>query len=357
MKLLILTQKVDISDDLLGFFHGWLQKLAPRVERLSVITLGVGEYHLPPNVQVFSLGKNDGNSPFFKKIKYVINFYRYIWRLRNDYDLVFVHMNAEYVLLGAKFWRLWGKKIVLWYAHYKKPLKLKIAAWLAHCVVTSAKPACRLNSKKLRVLQQGIDTEKFKPENLEGLRPDKILFLGRISPVKKLEALIEAAGILKQRGFGFSLDIVGEPTLVSRDYFENIRKMINELGLESNISFMGRVANEQAPQVYNRYGSFVNLTASGSFDKTTLEAMSCGLIVFVSNRVFENILPPPLQKLLMFREGDNFDLAQKIIQLAERPGEELIRIKQRLRQIIVEQHSLDGLIEKLVNNFKELTKR
>jgi len=32
MKLLILTQKVDIDDDVLGFFHGWLEEFAKNVE-------------------------------------------------------------------------------------------------------------------------------------------------------------------------------------------------------------------------------------------------------------------------------------------------------------------------------------
>jgi len=56
MKLLIITQKVDINDDNLGFFHRWLEKLASRFEKLSVICLAEGEHHLPSNVAVFSLG-------------------------------------------------------------------------------------------------------------------------------------------------------------------------------------------------------------------------------------------------------------------------------------------------------------
>ncbi|MEK7538915.1 MAG: hypothetical protein AAB552_03680 [Patescibacteria group bacterium] len=57
MKLLILTQKVDQNDDILGFFHGWIREFAKHAEQVTVIALGVGEYDLPKNVRVFSLGK------------------------------------------------------------------------------------------------------------------------------------------------------------------------------------------------------------------------------------------------------------------------------------------------------------
>ena len=35
MKLLIITQKVDINDDNLGSFHNWLEKMAEKTNELS----------------------------------------------------------------------------------------------------------------------------------------------------------------------------------------------------------------------------------------------------------------------------------------------------------------------------------
>ena len=57
MKLLVLTQVVDKNDTNLGLFHTWLERIASRVEHLTVICLKRGEYHLPENVTVLSLGK------------------------------------------------------------------------------------------------------------------------------------------------------------------------------------------------------------------------------------------------------------------------------------------------------------
>jgi glycosyltransferase involved in cell wall biosynthesis len=359
MKILFITQKVDINDDLLGFVHGWIQKMAANVEKITVLALGVGEYHLPNNVAVFSLGKNqeiiDGMDHWSKRLKYTATFYNYVWRLRADYDIVFVHMNVEYILLAGLFWRLWGKKIALWYVHVTAPFKLKIAAILAKRIFTATEQSCKIKSKKIRVLQHGIDTNLFQPENTDDLsKLDKLLSLGRVSPVKNLETLVEAFGNLINQGKKIDLDIVGEPGPVNRRYYEKIRKLVADLRLDDQVKFRGKIPNRLAPKVFNEHGIFINLTAAGSFDKSVLEAMSCGLVIFVSNRVFEDVLPVDLQKLLMFEEKNSRDLAKKIIALDELSKIEIIQIKKKLRQIIIDNHNLDNLISKLINGFFEL---
>ena len=97
MKLLILTQKIDKDDSLLGFFHSWVEEFAKHAESITIIALGVGEHRLPANVRVFSLGKEKGKS----RLHYLMNFFRIILRERHNYERVFVHMNEEYVLLGS----------------------------------------------------------------------------------------------------------------------------------------------------------------------------------------------------------------------------------------------------------------
>ena len=67
MRLLIVSQKVDIEDPILGFFHGWLLEFAKQCEEVTVIGLEVGKYALPKNVKVYSLGKEAGQS----RLKYL----------------------------------------------------------------------------------------------------------------------------------------------------------------------------------------------------------------------------------------------------------------------------------------------
>src|SRR3989338_2534636 len=123
MRLLIITQAVDNNDPVLGFFVSWIRELSKRFESVDVICLREGTHSLPANVSVHSLGKENleienWKLKILRRPLYIMRFYRYAWSLRRSYDAVFVHMNQEYVLLGAILWKLLGKRVYMWRNHY-----------------------------------------------------------------------------------------------------------------------------------------------------------------------------------------------------------------------------------------------
>ena len=159
MRLLIVTQAVDLNDPILGFFHSWIEELAKRCESVHVICLKEGRHNLPANVRIHSLGKESGVS----RLHYIWRFYKYIWVLRNEYDTVFVHMNQEYVLLGGKFWRLWRERIILWRNHKMGSIWTHIAGFFAHTVCYTSPSAYVASFKNAVHMPIGIDTDVFKP--------------------------------------------------------------------------------------------------------------------------------------------------------------------------------------------------
>ncbi|MDP1719369.1 MAG: glycosyltransferase family 4 protein [bacterium] len=355
MKLLFITQKVDKDDGVLGVYHRWIEELARRFDKVSVICLYQGRTDLPANVSVYSLGKEkleirNWKFGIWKRLIYVVKFYRLIWGLRREYDAVFVHMNPEYVILGGIFWRLAGKKIILWYAHYLANWRIRLAAKLANRLVTSIGRAFPFPSRKLVILQQGIDTEKFKSiESKVENEKFRVLFLGRISSVKNLDVLLRAFQLASPHS-EIELSVVGGPTPGKNSeavYFEQIKKMAGDLNIASKVKFYAPVPNFQAPVIYNQHDLFVNLTVTGSFDKSTLEAMSCGLPILVSNLAFKEILPKELRDRLMFPEKDYLVLASKIKALANLSEDERHKIGVTLRELVIAKHGLDDLMDKL----------
>ena len=88
MKLLIITQKVDMNDDLLGFFHDWIIEFSKHFEEVTFICLKKGEYDLPQNVKVLSLGKETNKC----KLKYIYNFYKNLYFIKichENYTAIF----------------------------------------------------------------------------------------------------------------------------------------------------------------------------------------------------------------------------------------------------------------------------
>jgi glycosyltransferase involved in cell wall biosynthesis len=114
------------------------------------------------------------------------------------------------------------------------------------------------------------------------------------------------------------------------------------------------VPNFAAPAIYNLHKIFINLTDSGSFDKSILEAMACQTPVLVSNKIYERIFGEDLKSLLIFKEKDAEDLAGKIENLLKMSDLERENIGMKLRQIVEREHNLDNLIPRLVKIFESL---
>src|SRR3989344_6257873 len=344
-KLLIITQKVDRSDPILGFFHRWLEEFAKNVKKLTVICLEKGEYNLPGNVKVLSLGKENLETGFplgngVSKLLYLMRFYKYIWRERKNYDTVFVHMNPEYVILGWADWKLLGKRIALWYVHKYVNLKLRFAEKLADKIFTASPESFRLSSRKVEITGHGIDVEKFKIQSAGRRTKLSIITAGRISPVKNLETLIEGFSVLQNSKIDFVVKIAGGPAKKSDNiYFEKLKLTVLQKNLQNSVSFAGPISYSQIQDFYHEGDIFVNLSETGSIDKAVLEAMASGITVITSNEAFKSILP-----VKYFLENKTPEaLAQKIKELfsESRPNLEL-------REIVIRNHSLESLIKKVI---------
>lgn len=275
MRLLITTQAVDRNDGNLGFFHAWIAEFSRHCESVTVVCLRKGEYSLPENVAVYSLGKpsiaqameGTGVRRLLSRIKYSYMFLRYIVALRNRYDAVFVHMNPEYVILGGLLWRLWGKRIALWYTHKRVNLRLRLATLLAHVALTASPESFRLPTGKLRVMGHGIDTQFFSPG--VGARSDAVLSVGRLSQSKRHDLVIRAA-----RFFPNNVRIAGEGPERQR-----LEGLAGGLGLSERVQFLGALTHAALRDEYRKARVLVHASETGSLDKVVLEALACGLPV------------------------------------------------------------------------------
>ncbi|HRY62341.1 MAG TPA: glycosyltransferase family 4 protein [Candidatus Paceibacterota bacterium] len=350
MKLLIITQKIDKQDPVLGFFHRWIEEFSKHCEKLTVICLEKGENDFSEKaepcsenskefsttrVKVLSLGKEQGVSRF----EYLKRFYTYIREEQDNYDSVFVHMNQEYVLLGALPWKTWGKKVFMWRNHPNGSILTDLAVYFSDRVFCTSSYSYTARFKKTEIMPVGIDTEFFKRDEEIRKKDNSILFLGRISPIKKPLLFIEALNILNKKNVDFNASIIGDPLPKDNKYFEEVKGKVSQYGLVNKVTFLKSVTNTEAKSIYNSHKIYVNLTPTGSMDKTIFEAMACDSLVLISNKS----LFGKVEDRFLCREGDAEDLAKKLA----------IMIKEKddssdLRKYIENNHSLKKLAEVLL---------
>lgn len=286
MKLLIITQIVDSQDSSLGFFHSWIEKMAMYFESVEVICLYEGVHSLPNNVRVHSLGKEKSGA---SKFKYAIRFLHLMWHLRSTYDSVFIHMNQEYVLLGGPFWVVLKKKVYLWRNHYAGSFLTRIAGMFCTNVFCTSTHSYTTRFKNTILMPVGVDLSLFTQQHTEK-RPDSILFLGRMTPSKKPDLLLEALVLLSERDIPFTATFCG-PTLPEHAvYVEELKQKVRTSSLKNRVTFLDGVPHEQTASIYASHDIYVNLATSGMFDKTLFEACSSECLVLATSDDFQKRL-------------------------------------------------------------------
>ncbi len=336
MKLLIITQKIDKNDPVLGFFHNWVRVFSENYESVNVICLYKGEYDLPKNVRVFSLGKEKGES----KIKYILNFYKYIWRLRNEYNSVFVHMNQEYILLAGVMWKIMNKNIYMWRNHHSGSMLTDIASMFCKKVFCTSKFSYTAKYRKTEIMPVGVDLENFKPNKNITRLGKSILSIGRISPSKNIHVLVDV--INKINDPSIKVAVYGDPIEKDKIYYEELKNKSSGL-----IEFHKGVPNIETIDLYSKYEIFINLSSSGMYDKTIFEAMACGCIVIASN----DNLRGEISDDLIFKQGDTDELKNKIERVMNYSEKERLDILSRLSDFS-NKHSLSILSDKLFKIIK-----
>ncbi len=283
MKLLIITQAVDTEDPVLGFFVRWIEEFSKRVEHTEVICLKVGRSDLPTNVRVHSLGKERGAA---SRATYVWRFLSLAWRLRDDYNVVFVHMNQEYLFIAGWLWKLLGKRVYLWRNHYAGSMLTDVASAFCTKVFCTSKHSYTAKYKKTVIMPVGVDTERFYPDARIARVPRSILFLSRMSPSKRPEMLIDALVLLEQGGTDFTATFVGSPLPRDEAFYEGLKEKVRSLSFKDKITFLSGVPNRETPDLYRAHEIFVNTSPSGMLDKTIFEAAVSGCIVLASSADF-----------------------------------------------------------------------
>ncbi|MES3031609.1 MAG: glycosyltransferase family 4 protein [Patescibacteria group bacterium] len=341
MKLLVFTQKIDLDDPGLSFFHEWVRELSLHFESVIVICLYRGRYNLPENVHVLSLGKETGASRF----KYLKNFYSYIWKHRKEYDKVFVHMNQEYILLGGAFWKLWGKKIYMWRNHHAGSWLTDLASTFCTKVFCTSRFSYTAKYKKTEIMPVGVPLLQFAHQEKTERIPQSLLFLARIAPIKKPDLFIDALMNLRGRFPKLTGNIYGDPLPEDASYYEQLKRRVTDAHGDSYITFHKGVPNTETPTLYGSHEFFVNLSSSGMYDKTIFEAMASGCLVIASN---EN-LRGQIHDDCIFKDKDLPELIMKLEKMLRYTSEER---EARIREIraCAEKHSLKILGTRLVQS-------
>ena len=351
MKILLVNFVMDRKSPVLGWQHSVAVQLAARCERVVVLTERIGDCALPDNVEVHRVPRILTTPLRMLGARWLMNIPVWSWCARERFDAAFLHMNADWAYRLAPCWRQFGIPVLMWYAHGTVTNRLRRAHEQAACVVTSTPEGFRIPSSKVRIIGQGIDTDLFTPP---ASRPDDatIVAVGRVSRRKSVDLMLETLAWLKTNApqYPFNLRIIG-PTLTRDDraYAAELADTVESGDLADRVTFEGPRAMGELPAVYGSAFLHLNLSQTGSMDKTILESLACGCPTLTSNAsVFPLFEPFPD---LIVRTRTPEAIGRQICRAYEHRDE---RSSSDLRRLVVGRHDLDSYVEHVYDILSEL---
>ena len=334
-RIVFITQVVDPSDSNLGATRAKIAALARRVDEVVVICARGVDGVLPDNCRLHVFGAPRRSRRAARYISALVS------ELRDPPLAVIGHMVPLYTVVAAPFVRARRVPLMLWYTHWKGHVVLRMAMTVCTHLLSLDVRSFPLRSRKLHGIGHGIDPREFPcqpPVPLDG-RSFRVMSLGRYSPPKKLDELIEGVRIARARGLDVRIDLYGTASPgFEAAYKRRLEELVRRDGYRDFATVGGEIPRTELPPVYAE----ADVVASDfiSPDKIVLEACCSCRPVLASHESFDRLfagLEPPLA----FERGRPETFADRVEALAVLDDDARHALGRELRERVTRQHSVD----------------
>ncbi len=269
-----------------GQINAWeiSKRIAQKGQEVDIITRNNGNYNQDTikNLRIIQLGPKSNSDSNLSRIIFLIKTFFYIQN--KDYDII--HLQAflpgllspaiRYLLKNPTVFTIHGTRM------FENSPKPSFGFWLEKIILTKIKYDAQISvtkaflkfknvNKNISYIPNGIDPQRFNKVKIQKAKYPKILWVGRLDPVKRVEDLLYAMQILKKEVPDAKLTVVG----YGRD--EKKLKKIKKILKLTNVKFAGK---KEGPDLIKEYKSahlFVLPSTSEGQPLSILEALACNL--------------------------------------------------------------------------------
>lgn len=341
-ELWLFNLATDLDNPVLAATHTWIKEFSRHVDKIYVVSTHVGRYDLPENVEVIEL--NGGSLKL--RVSAAIKLFRIAVRIikSKPNTMVLHHMSHKTAALIGLPLRIAKVNQGLWYSHSAKTFSLLCAQFCVDRIFTSVPGAYPFNSKKIIYVGHGIEVAKFIT-NVEIKRSDpySILSVGRITPIKKLQDILEAISrIPNEIKNQISIDFIGP--IEDEAYVKYLKKIAASNSI--NLSIIPGIPYSKINEIFKGYSIYFSGTPN-SIDKATIEAAISGCYILTSNH-----------NCLEFLEITNLefksdDLAVQLLAILKQNSDQLLLNRARISRIAADKNDVTKTCLTILSNINE----
>ncbi len=225
-----------------------------------------------------------------------------------------------------------------------------------YCVLSSALEreltrSSRIPAGKISVLLNGIPVPG-PPHAIQDDQqplPARIAVLGDLQPRKRQDLVIEALGLLNERGVRVECRFIG---LERGDYGDQLRRLAGRLGVTDQLEFAGF----QDPVLPWLEGIEVMVLDSDFEGVPTcmMEGMALNMLAVSSDVGGTSDLIEPGKNGFLLRPGDAGDLADRLQMIVTAPSSQLAPLRRAGHETFRRRCSLDAMIDGLLACYERL---
>jgi glycosyltransferase involved in cell wall biosynthesis len=216
-------------------------------------------------------------------------------RLRRDFhfDLIHAHFTYPDGVVAARLGRRYGVPVVITEQNPWGPWMDKYASVRRRAIRAARQSTCHIaisesvrrtieqytgTMENLVVIPDGVDAFQFTlPGEAQKRKPNQILFVGAIRPVKGVDVLFRAMRLLADRSAQVELVVVGEAFYGAYRREEiRLKKMVSDLSLDDRIRFAGKQTPSELVRSMQESAALVLPSRAESFGMVLVEALACG---------------------------------------------------------------------------------
>jgi teichuronic acid biosynthesis glycosyltransferase TuaC len=179
-------------------------------------------------------------------------------------------------------WR-WRRKAMAW-ALSRAARVIAVSGSLGQYAVSLG-----ANPKKVKVIPNGIDVEKFWPRNRQAARSEfgfdsrlVVLSVGSLIERKGHHRTVAALKTIRDRGISAMVVIAGGPGREG-NYEPAIRRAVDDLGLQDSVKFLGHIDNQRLPQLMSAADVLCLASTREGWPNVVHEALGCGTPVVATD--------------------------------------------------------------------------
>lgn len=200
-----------------------------------------------------------------------------------------------------------------------------------------------LEDDKIDIVYNGVDTEKFKPDEQKNSEKLKILFSAGNFRLKGLLPLLMAAGQLARERNDFHLMVMG------RGRKERYEDTIKHLGIVDTVNFVGETPTPE--MTYRQAHVLAHPTFYDACSLTTMESMASGLPTITTRWNGASALIGPDEGYVIDEPEDVQELTDAIRSLFNEENRIAMGRKARLK---LEEYTITRNVDRMENIFREV---